>query len=179
MRLHSYSLMRDVAAALARPAHAESAWQSAPLVVLNNFSSGGEPLSLLATLFQGLFPTINVQITQLRSCKVSIHSGLLILSCPASQLCCLLRLIHPEQKGTECCILPASLAFERSGRSASCRPLDTCVHRLGLHHRLTVRSMLACIHQKAALPPNCQPEQYLVTFTCSWSQDGDLSVIHA
>ena len=41
-------------------------------MVLNNFA-GGEALSLAATLFQGLFPTINVQNTQLRGCKVCGH----------------------------------------------------------------------------------------------------------
>ena len=40
-------------------------------VVLNNFAAGGEPLALTATLFQGLFPPINVQRTSIAACKVS------------------------------------------------------------------------------------------------------------
>ena len=70
LRIHSYALMRDVAAAQPRPIHPEAACKAAPLVVLNNFAGGGEPLSLAGTLFQGLFPSINVQTTHLRSCKV-------------------------------------------------------------------------------------------------------------
>lgn len=73
LRLHAYALMRDVAAASPRPSHPDTTWAAAPLVVLNNFAAGGEPMALLATLFQGLFPSINVQSTQLRSCKVSLR----------------------------------------------------------------------------------------------------------
>lgn len=40
-------------------------------VVLNNFAAGGDALALTATLFQGLFPPINVQKTSLAACKVS------------------------------------------------------------------------------------------------------------
>ena len=39
-------------------------------MVLNNFAAGGEALALTATLFQGLFPPINVQKTSLAGCKV-------------------------------------------------------------------------------------------------------------
>ncbi|KAK9794607.1 hypothetical protein WJX73_006493 [Symbiochloris irregularis] len=69
LRIHGYALMRDVAAALTRPSQLEGVYGAPPLVVLNNFGAGGEALTLAGTLFQGLFPSINVQSTQLRSCK--------------------------------------------------------------------------------------------------------------
>lgn len=48
-------------------------WQGPPLVVLNNFSAGGEQLKLAAVTFQNLFPAINVQTARLSACQVSAY----------------------------------------------------------------------------------------------------------
>lgn len=69
MRIHTYSLMRDVIASQLRPRQPDSLWKTSPLVVMNNFS-GQEHLKLASVLFQNLFPAINVQTAQLASCQV-------------------------------------------------------------------------------------------------------------
>ena len=73
MRIHSYSLMRDVAAAQQKPRLPESLWKTSPLVVMNNFS-GQEHLKLATVLFQNLFPAINVQAVKLAACQVRHRS---------------------------------------------------------------------------------------------------------
>lgn len=70
MRIHGYSLMRDVIATLQRPRQPASMWKSSPLVVMNNFASGENELKLATVLFQNLFPAINVQKAKLSSCQV-------------------------------------------------------------------------------------------------------------
>ncbi len=42
--------------------------QTPPLVVMNGFS-GNDTLRLVTTLFQGVFPPINVQRTKLSACQ--------------------------------------------------------------------------------------------------------------
>ena len=69
MRIHEYSLMRDVVASQQRPRLPDSLWKSSPLVVMNNFA-GVEHLKLASVLFQNLFPSINVQTARLSACQV-------------------------------------------------------------------------------------------------------------
>lgn len=76
MRIHAYSLMRDVTATLQRPRQPASMWKSPPLVVMNNFG-GTEDLKLATVLFQNLFPAINVQTANLSSCQVGADLGTL------------------------------------------------------------------------------------------------------
>lgn len=68
MKIHQYSLMKDVTASQNRPRTPDTLWQDAPLVVLNSFG-GEEHLKLATALFQNLFPAINVQTTSLKQCK--------------------------------------------------------------------------------------------------------------
>eukprot|EP00891_Asterochloris_glomerata_P008337 jgi/Astpho2/8337/e_gw1.00122.100.1_t len=68
MKIHEYSLMKDVAASQLRPRVPQSLWQGAPLVVLNSFGRE-EHLKLATVLFQNLFPSINVQNIQLHQCQ--------------------------------------------------------------------------------------------------------------
>ena len=70
MRIHSYSLMSDVAASQQRPRAPPNLWKTSPLIVMNSFQ-GSEGLKLAATMFQNLFPAINVQSARLSSCLVS------------------------------------------------------------------------------------------------------------
>ncbi|KAL4420706.1 hypothetical protein ABPG75_010362 [Micractinium tetrahymenae] len=71
MRIHSYSLIRDVVAAQQRPRVPQAMWLGPPLVVMNNFSAGGgeEHMKLAGVTFQNLFPAINVQTTRLSACQ--------------------------------------------------------------------------------------------------------------
>lgn len=69
MRIHSYSLIRDVVGAQQRPRTPQAMWLGPPLVVMNNFGSE-EQMKLAAVTFQNLFPAINVQTTRLSACQV-------------------------------------------------------------------------------------------------------------
>jgi hypothetical protein len=53
--------MRDVQNSQARPRVPVNAFKSAPLVVMNSFG-GEEHMRLATTMFQHLFPSINVQV---------------------------------------------------------------------------------------------------------------------
>ncbi|KAI7836036.1 hypothetical protein COHA_010067 [Chlorella ohadii] len=68
MRIHEYSLIRDVVAAQQRPRMPQAMWLGPPLVVMNNFG-GEEQMKLAAVTFQNLFPAINVQTTRLSACQ--------------------------------------------------------------------------------------------------------------
>lgn len=75
LRIHAYSLVRDILASQQRPRAPQSMWLTAPLVVLNNFNSteaskeDGENLKLATVMFQNLFPSINASTTKLSSCQ--------------------------------------------------------------------------------------------------------------
>jgi hypothetical protein len=71
LRIKAYSLASDVAASQARPRMPPNAFKTAPLVVLNNFSPQQKQLALAASLFQGMFPSINVHNVNLATCQVS------------------------------------------------------------------------------------------------------------
>lgn len=67
-RIHQYSLIKDVQNAAVRPRVPANAFKSAPLVVMNSFGSE-EHMRLATTMFQHLFPSINVQTVKLASCQ--------------------------------------------------------------------------------------------------------------
>lgn len=75
MRIHEYSLIRDVLAAQQRPRAPQSMWLGPPLVVLNNFNSAAAPktdlehMRLATVMFQNLFPSIDATTTKLSSCQ--------------------------------------------------------------------------------------------------------------
>jgi len=68
MRIHSYALMRDVLSVQQRPHCPQEMFLTPPLVVMNNFGSR-EELKLAATMFQHLFPAINVSKVKLKTCQ--------------------------------------------------------------------------------------------------------------
>ncbi|KAJ3130326.1 hypothetical protein HK100_008099 [Physocladia obscura] len=65
----SYALAKDIRHAQARPLSAPLAFATAPLVVLNNFSSDQKHVTLLASIFQNMFPPINVQTMKLADAR--------------------------------------------------------------------------------------------------------------
>ncbi|WIA33942.1 hypothetical protein OEZ86_007038 [Tetradesmus obliquus] len=69
LRIKAYSLAADVAASQARPRMPPNAFKSSPLVVLNNFDPKQKQLALAASLFQGMFPSINVANVNLATCQ--------------------------------------------------------------------------------------------------------------
>ncbi|XP_015428489.1 PREDICTED: protein Peter pan [Dufourea novaeangliae] len=70
-KIHSFSLARDVVSMLKKQMVYEELFKNSPLVVLNNFSGEGMQLKLIASMFQNMFPTINltnVNLSTIRRC---------------------------------------------------------------------------------------------------------------
>lgn len=65
-KLHNYSLSRDVISSLKKQYVMMKAFQNAPLIVLNSFSGEGMHMKLMATMFQNMFPTINITTVKLK-----------------------------------------------------------------------------------------------------------------
>lgn len=59
-KIHSFSLARDVVSVLKKQMVYEELFKNSPLVILNNFSGEGMQLKLIASMFQNMFPTINL-----------------------------------------------------------------------------------------------------------------------
>ncbi|CAH2085843.1 unnamed protein product [Euphydryas editha] len=68
-RIHNYTLARDVISALRKQYVIERAFQNAPLIVLNSFSGEGMHMKLMATMFQNMFPTINITTEKLKNIR--------------------------------------------------------------------------------------------------------------
>lgn len=68
-RIHSYSLARDVISSLRKQYVTMRAFQHAPLIVLNSFSGEGMHMKLMATMFQNMFPTINITTVKLKNIR--------------------------------------------------------------------------------------------------------------
>lgn len=68
-KLNQYSLSRDVRSSLRRQYVIEKAFKSAPLIVLNSFSGEGMHMKLMATMFQNMFPTINITNVKLKNIR--------------------------------------------------------------------------------------------------------------
>ncbi|CAH2085846.1 unnamed protein product [Euphydryas editha] len=68
-RIHNYTLARDVISALRKQYVIERAFQNAPLIVLNSFSGEGMHMKLMATMFQNMFPTINITTVKLKNIR--------------------------------------------------------------------------------------------------------------
>lgn len=59
-RIHNYSLGRDVISSLKKQMTNKKLFTNAPLAILNNFTGEGSHVKLMASVFQNMFPTINV-----------------------------------------------------------------------------------------------------------------------
>lgn len=59
-KLHNFSLSRDVVSMAKKQLVFEEAFKTSPLIVLNNFSGEGMQLKLMASMFQNMFPSINL-----------------------------------------------------------------------------------------------------------------------
>ncbi|KAK3915446.1 Suppressor of SWI4 1-like protein [Frankliniella fusca] len=70
-RIHNYSLAGDVVSLQRKQLVFRKQFQHAPLVVLNGLSDEGQQLKLMSSMFQNLFPTINltkVNLSTIRRC---------------------------------------------------------------------------------------------------------------
>ncbi|KAJ3414526.1 hypothetical protein HDV05_006440 [Chytridiales sp. JEL 0842] len=68
-RVQSYVLAKDILAVQQRPKSPGSDFKCSPLVVLNNFNDDSKHIKLMATMFQNLFPPINVQTMKLADAR--------------------------------------------------------------------------------------------------------------
>ncbi|CAG4933653.1 unnamed protein product [Parnassius apollo] len=68
-RIHNYSLSRDVVSSLRKQYVMSRAFKHAPLIVLNSFSGEGHHMKLMATMFQNMFPTINITTVKLKNIR--------------------------------------------------------------------------------------------------------------
>jgi ribosome biogenesis protein SSF1/2 len=59
-QIHSYSLTRDIVSAMKKQFVFEKLYQNAPLIVMNSFSGEGLHMKVMASMFQNMFPTINI-----------------------------------------------------------------------------------------------------------------------
>ncbi|KAJ3263581.1 hypothetical protein HDU77_010403 [Chytriomyces hyalinus] len=64
-----YVLTKDVQGAQMRPKSPGSDFKTSPLVVLNNFNDPAKHVKLMATMFQNMFPPINVQTMKLNDAR--------------------------------------------------------------------------------------------------------------
>lgn len=60
MFLCQYTLVKDVVSSLKKHRMHEQQFTHHPLLILNNFGSDGMHIKLMATMFQNMFPSINV-----------------------------------------------------------------------------------------------------------------------
>ncbi|XP_076608785.1 suppressor of SWI4 1 homolog [Chaetodon auriga] len=68
-RVLKYSLIKDVVSSLKKHRMHEQQFTHHPLLVLNNFGSDGMHIKLMATMFQHMFPSINVHKVNLNNIK--------------------------------------------------------------------------------------------------------------
>uniref|UniRef100_A0A8C6YGD7 Peter pan homolog n=1 Tax=Naja naja TaxID=35670 RepID=A0A8C6YGD7_NAJNA len=68
-RVTQYSLIKDVVSSLKRHRMHEQQFTHPPLLVLNNFGIEGMHIKVMATMFQNMFPSINVHKVSLNTIK--------------------------------------------------------------------------------------------------------------
>ena len=120
MRIHSYSLIRDVVGSQQRPRTPQAMWLGPPLVVMNNFGSE-EQMKLAAVTFQNLFPAINVQTTRLSACQVSSAHSVQVQGCcqPLRSLVALWVQVQPQRfTACPCSVCCCWTTARRMGESA-------------------------------------------------------------
>lgn len=71
-KVQSYSLSRDVVSMLKRNQATQSQFLCHPLLIMNHFSGNGMHLKLMATMFQNMFPSINVNKVCSSQCKTAL-----------------------------------------------------------------------------------------------------------
>lgn len=68
-QINKYTLIRDVVSSLRRHRMHEQQFNHPPLLILNSFGTPGMHVKLMATMFQNLFPSINVHTVNLNTIK--------------------------------------------------------------------------------------------------------------
>ncbi|CAG8459858.1 2059_t:CDS:2 [Ambispora leptoticha] len=68
-KVKNYSLTRDVLASQLNPKSPGAEYHTSPLLVLNNFGGDEKQIKLMTTMFQNMFPPINVKTMQLSEAR--------------------------------------------------------------------------------------------------------------
>lgn len=68
-RVLNYTLMRSVVKAQKNPQSGGTAYDSSPLVVLNNFSGDDDHKKIMAAVFQNMFPGLDITTLRLTNCR--------------------------------------------------------------------------------------------------------------
>ncbi|XP_038640509.1 suppressor of SWI4 1 homolog, partial [Scyliorhinus canicula] len=68
-KVHQYCLVKDIVSSLKRHRMHEQQFNHHPLLVLNNFGGDGMHIKLMVTMFQNMFPSINVYKVGLNAIK--------------------------------------------------------------------------------------------------------------
>ncbi|XP_064457213.1 suppressor of SWI4 1 homolog [Ornithodoros turicata] len=68
-QVENYSLMRDVLSSLKKKVTYSHQYANHPLLVLNNFSGEGMHLKLITSMFQNMFPSININTVKLNTIR--------------------------------------------------------------------------------------------------------------
>ncbi|KAI4457393.1 peter pan-related [Holotrichia oblita] len=68
-KIHEFSLTKDVVSSLKKQIVVEEAFKHSPLIVLNSFSGEGMQMKLMASMFQNMFPTINLTTVDLNTVR--------------------------------------------------------------------------------------------------------------
>ncbi|KAJ8866489.1 hypothetical protein PR048_032332 [Dryococelus australis] len=68
-KIHNYSIARDIVSVQKKPHVVAKSFRHSPLVVLNSFSGEGMQLKVMASMFQNMFPTINVRKVNLNTIR--------------------------------------------------------------------------------------------------------------
>lgn len=68
-RVENYALARDIISSLKKPVLYTHQFSSHPLLVLNNFSGEGMHFKLMASMFQNMFPSINIHKVKLNTIR--------------------------------------------------------------------------------------------------------------
>ena len=72
-RIRSFTHGRDIVSALKRPQTYSKQFEHAPLLVMNGFQDDSIHVKLIATMFQNMFPSINVSSVSLTSVFYGYH----------------------------------------------------------------------------------------------------------
>ena len=65
-KVRNYSLINDVVSSLKKPNLEHIQYLNHPLLVMNNFGGEGMHMKLISTMFQNMFPSINVHKVSIR-----------------------------------------------------------------------------------------------------------------
>jgi hypothetical protein len=67
----------------------EKLYQNAPLIVLNSFSGEGLHMKLMASMFQNMFPTINITKVRNKNLREAVAKASMIFMCTCFCTCSL------------------------------------------------------------------------------------------